>query len=87
MSFRRAAFSSIAMPSGACGDKLTFLENGLEIGEIAPPRLATPRPRTGFAYFGQLNQFKGIKVLVEAMARVPAEIWGADRSSACSAAT
>jgi glycosyltransferase involved in cell wall biosynthesis len=65
---------------GLAGDKLTFLENGLEIGEIAPPRpLCAGKPRRNrFAYFGQLNQFKGIKVLVEAVARVPAEIWGTD---------
>ena len=65
---------------GLAADKLTFLENGLEIGEIAPPRpLCAGKPRRNrFAYFGQLNQFKGIKVLVEAVARVPAEIWGTD---------
>lgn len=61
-------------------DKLTFLENGLEIGDIAPPRTlaAGNSRRNRFAYFGQLNQFKGIKVLVEAVARVPAEDWGTD---------
>ena len=65
---------------GLPADKLMFLENGLEIGEIAPAR---PLPggkgrRNRFAYFGQLNQFKGVKVLVEAVARVPAEDWGND---------
>ena len=61
-------------------DKLTFLENGLEIGEIAPMRKLTGGKgrRNRFAYFGQLNQFKGIKVLVEAVARVPADDWGTD---------
>lgn len=61
-------------------DKLLMLENGLEPMEIVPPR---PLPKQGgrrnrFAYFGQLNQFKGIKVLVEAVVRVPQEIWGQD---------
>ena len=65
---------------GLPAEKLMFLENGLEIGEIAPAR---PLPggkgrRNRFAYFGQLNQFKGVKVLVEAVARVPAEDWGND---------
>jgi glycosyltransferase involved in cell wall biosynthesis len=54
-----------------------FLENGLDIGEIAAPRpIARDGRRNRFAYFGQLNQFKGIKVLIEAVARVPREIWG-----------
>jgi glycosyltransferase involved in cell wall biosynthesis len=65
---------------GLPAEKLMFLENGLEIGEIAPPRPLTPGKarRNRFAYFGQLNQFKGIKTLVEAVARVPAEDWGSD---------
>jgi len=65
---------------GVPRDKMVFLENGLEIGEAAPPR---PLPtgggrRSHFGYFGQLNQFKGIKVLIEAVARVPARDWGED---------
>jgi glycosyltransferase involved in cell wall biosynthesis len=65
---------------GLPDDKLVFLENGLEIGEIAPPRPleAGQTRRCRFAYFGQLNQFKGIKTLLEAVVRVPAEVWGAD---------
>lgn len=61
-------------------EKMVMLENGLDIGEIAPPRpLAGPRGRRShFAYFGQLNQFKGIKVLLEAIVRIPANIWGND---------
>ncbi len=65
---------------GLPADKLMMLENGLEPMPVVPPR---PLPRQGgrrcrFAYFGQLNPFKGIKVLVEAIGRVPAEIWGDD---------
>ena len=65
---------------GLPDDRLLVLENGLEIGEIAPPR---PLPREGgrrnrFAFFGQLNPFKGIKVLMDAVTRVPAEVWGQD---------
>lgn len=59
-------------------DKLLMLENGLEPMDVAPPR-PLPRQdgrRNRFAYFGQLNPFKGIKVLVEAVVRVPPEIWG-----------
>ena len=65
---------------GLPAERLVYLENGLELGASAPPR---PLPRDGgrrsrFAYFGQLNPFKGIKVLLEAVIRVPAEIWGQD---------
>lgn len=62
---------------GVPTDKMLFLENGLEVGEIAPPRpIGREGRRNRFAYFGQLNQFKGIKVLIEAVARVPREVWG-----------
>jgi glycosyltransferase involved in cell wall biosynthesis len=88
--FIKAAFDEVDMfvsPShflidryaawGVPTDKLMFLENGLEVGEIAPPRpIGRDGKRNRFAYFGQLNQFKGIKVLIEAVARVPREIWG-----------
>lgn len=58
-------------------DKFVYLENGLEIGEIAPPRpLGRDGRRNRLAYFGQLNPFKGITVLIEAIARVPRDIWG-----------
>jgi glycosyltransferase involved in cell wall biosynthesis len=60
-------------------EKLMMLENGLEPMPVAPPRpLARGGRRSRFAFFGQLNPFKGIKVLVEAVGRVPAEIWGDD---------
>lgn len=61
-------------------ERLVLLENGLEIGEVAPPR-PLPGPggrRNRFAFFGQLNPFKGVKVLIEAVTRVPAEVWGPD---------
>jgi glycosyltransferase involved in cell wall biosynthesis len=32
--------------------------------------------RNRFAYFGQLNPFKGIRVLVDAVTRIPADTWG-----------
>jgi len=88
--FIKAAFDEVDMfisPShflvdryvawGIPADKIMFLENGLEVGEIAAPRqIGRDGRRNRFAYFGQLNQFKGIKVLIEAVARVPREIWG-----------
>jgi glycosyltransferase involved in cell wall biosynthesis len=60
-------------------EKLHMFENGLDDAEVAPAR-AIPRDgkRNRFGYFGQLNPFKGAKVLVEAVGRVPADVWGED---------
>jgi len=58
-------------------EKLVMIENGLDGGPVAPPRAAaTGARRNRFAYFGQLNPFKGIRVLVDAVTRIPAEVWG-----------
>jgi len=60
--------------------KLKFLENGLDVGQIAPTRslARSDGRRSRFAYFGQLNPFKGIRVLLEAVIRVPPAEWGTD---------
>lgn len=59
--------------------KFRMIENGLTIDGVAAPR---PLPRGGrrnrFAFFGQLTEFKGAHVLVEAVSRVPAAAWGED---------
>lgn len=58
-------------------EKLVMIENGLVGGAVALPRpLPADGRRNRFAYFGQLNPFKGIKVLVEAVTRIPEKIWG-----------
>ncbi|MEO9652129.1 MAG: glycosyltransferase family 4 protein [Roseobacter sp.] len=58
-------------------EKLVMIENGLEGGKPAQIRPIKPgQPRNRFAYFGQLNPFKGIKVLVDAVTRIPADVWG-----------
>lgn len=60
-------------------EKLHMFENGLDDAEVAPARaVARDGRRNRFGYFGQLNPFKGAKILVEAVGRVPAEIWGED---------
>ena len=73
---------------GIAPERMVMLENGLDGGEPAPPRPLSPEGgrRNRFAFFGQLNPFKGIKVLIEAIGRVPAEAWGAIRYSTYSAA-
>lgn len=57
-------------------DKFRFIENGLDIADPAPPRTGGRRAR--FGYFGQISQFKGLPVLLDAVARVPADAWGDD---------
>ncbi|SNX68207.1 glycosyltransferase involved in cell wall bisynthesis [Cereibacter ovatus] len=57
--------------------KLVMIENGLDGGAQAPARVLAPGGRRNrFAYFGQLNPFKGIKVLVDAVTRIPEKTWG-----------
>ncbi len=57
--------------------KLVMIENGLADGPATPPRrLTTGGRRNRFAFFGQLNPFKGVRVLIDAVTRVPADVWG-----------
>lgn len=62
---------------GLPAERLHVIENGLVEQPAAPPRPARGR-RNRFAFFGRLNTFKGLHVLLEAVARVPAELWGED---------
>lgn len=58
-------------------EKLVMIENGLDGGEPMPVRPLPPGgQRNRFAYFGQLNPFKGIKVLIDAVTRIPNDVWG-----------
>ena len=61
-------------------DKLCVIENGIAVQAAAPARVlqgANAR-RNRFAYFGQMTPFKGVDVLVDAVSRIPKEIWGED---------
>lgn len=60
-------------------EKFRMIENGLTIEEVVPPRpLAKDGRRSRFAFFGQLTEFKGAHILVEAVSRVPERVWGED---------
>jgi glycosyltransferase involved in cell wall biosynthesis len=60
-------------------EKFRMIENGLTIEEVVPPRpLAKEGRRSRFAFFGQLTEFKGAHILVEAVSRVPERVWGED---------
>jgi glycosyltransferase involved in cell wall biosynthesis len=64
-------------------EKCTLLENGLVLGDVAPPRpVAKGGRRCRFGYFGQVTRFKGVHVLLDAITRVPDSVWGEDASVA-----
>lgn len=65
---------------GIEAEKLSVIENGIVVKEPAPVRdlpAGTAR-RNRFAYFGQMTPFKGVDVLIDAVSRVPQDIWGED---------
>jgi glycosyltransferase involved in cell wall biosynthesis len=62
---------------GLPAKKFHMIENGLDSGASSPPR---PLPEGGrrnrFGFFGQVTEFKGLHILLDAIARVPDSIWG-----------
>jgi glycosyltransferase involved in cell wall biosynthesis len=62
---------------GLPAKKFHLIENGLDAGAPAAPR---PLPEGGrrnrFGFFGQVTEFKGLHVLLDAVARVPRSVWG-----------
>lgn len=59
--------------------KFTVIENGLDISAPVEPRPNAPGGRRArFGYFGQITSFKGVDILLDAVARVPDAIWGDD---------
>ena len=56
--------------------RFSVIENGLE-GQTVPARALPPGGRRDrFAFFGQVTEFKGLHVLLDAVARVPEAVWG-----------
>jgi glycosyltransferase involved in cell wall biosynthesis len=60
--------------------RFIVIENGLDIAQPTPPRDLPSRKsrRSRFAYFGQITQFKGVDVLLDAVTRIPDAVWGND---------
>lgn len=61
-------------------NRIHVIENGI-MGEEATPARELARSdarRNRFAFFGQMTPFKGVDVLIDAIGRVPDEIWGDD---------
>ncbi|MBK1658343.1 glycosyltransferase family 4 protein [Paracraurococcus ruber] len=64
-------------------DRFAVIENGLADSPAAAPR---PLPKGGrrarFGFFGQVTEFKGLQVVLDAIARVPDAVWGEDAALA-----
>jgi glycosyltransferase involved in cell wall biosynthesis len=57
---------------GLSGDRITVIENGQQDATPLPPRpLLKGQQRSRFAFFGQINPYKGVDVLLEALALIP----------------
>jgi glycosyltransferase involved in cell wall biosynthesis len=64
---------------GLPAEKFTMLENGIDVSKIAPPRALPPGGRRSrFGFFGQITEFKGVHVLLDAIERVSPKAWGND---------
>lgn len=64
---------------GLPAEQFSVIENGLAESPVAPPReLPRGARRARFGFFGQVTEFKGLPVLLDAIARVPDALWGDD---------
>ncbi len=56
--------------------RFRVIENGLDSHPVPPRPLPPGGRRDRFAFFGQITEFKGLQVLLEAVLRVPDDVWG-----------
>jgi len=57
--------------------RFRLIENGLDTAHPTPPRpLAPGGRRNRFGFFGQVTEFKGLLVLLDAVSRVSRHVWG-----------
>jgi glycosyltransferase involved in cell wall biosynthesis len=64
---------------GLPAEKFIMLENGIDTAQVAPARPLPPNGRRArFGFFGQVTEFKGVQVLLDAVGRVPDSVWGDD---------
>ena len=60
-------------------ERFALIENGLAPQPPAPPRVVGAGGRRArFGFFGQLSEFKGLSVLLQAVAAIEDETWGKD---------
>lgn len=58
---------------GIPAERISVIENGLPpVNRLAPRPIKDSEVRGRFAYFGQINPFKGVDVVLEAFAQLPA---------------
>lgn len=56
--------------------RFKLIENGVA-GDPVPPRpISATGKRNRFAFFGQISAFKGLHIVLDAINRIPEEIWG-----------
>lgn len=64
---------------GLPAEKFTMLENGIDVAKIAPARSVPPGGRRSrFGFFGQITEFKGLHILLDAIGRVSEKAWSDD---------
>lgn len=60
---------------GLPAEKMQVIDNGITAGKKLPPRKLTKgEARTRFAFFGQTHPYKGLDLVLEAFAALPAKI-------------
>lgn len=70
--FLRERFERWGLP----GERFRVIENAVA-GEPVPARpIAVAQRRDRFAFFGQISEFKGLHILLEAISLIPDEVWG-----------
>ena len=57
-------------------ERFRVIENGVDGVPVPPRPLAGLGRRNRFGFFGQITEFKGLAVLLDAISRVPEELWG-----------
>ena len=57
-------------------ERFRVIENGVDGAPVAARAFSGSTRRDRFAFFGQVTEFKGLPILLDAISRVPAELWG-----------
>jgi glycosyltransferase involved in cell wall biosynthesis len=57
-------------------ERFHVIENAVAGTPVPPRRLAADARRDRFAFFGQITAFKGLHIVLDAIHRVPDDVWG-----------